>query len=346
MKEAECVSEVSLKTELFNYHLPRELIAQRPVEPRDSSRLLVLDRAKRQVNETGFAAVLNWLEEGDILVINDTKVMKARLLGRKPTGGKVEVFLLHSLGEGEWEVLLKPYPQGRVVLLGEEMEIYLREKTERGTFVVRFPFPEAAITAMEKWGEMPLPPYIKEPLANPERYQTILAREHGSTAAPTAALHFTPDLLQAVRDKGVQIVNFTLHMGIGSFRPIKAEYVVEHNLSAEYFHLPAETVAAVQGAKARGSRVVACGTDAVRALESAALTGEIKPSSGWTNLFIVPGYRFRVADRIITNLHLPRSSHMVLISAFASQELVMRAYAYAIREKFRFLSFGDATLLI
>ncbi len=340
------MSEVSLKTELFNYHLPRELIAQRPVEPRDSSRLLVLDRAKRQVNETGFAAVLNWLEEGDILVINDTKVMKARLLGRKPTGGKVEVFLLHSLGEGEWEVLLKPYPQGRVVLLGEEMEIYLREKTERGTFVVRFPFPEAAITAMEKWGKTPLPPYIKEPLANPERYQTILAREHGSTAAPTAALHFTPDLLQAVRDKGVQVVNFTLHMGIGSFRPIKAEYVAEHNLSAEYFHLPAETVAAVQGAKARGSKVVACGTDAVRALESAALTGEIKPSSGWTNLFIVPGYRFRVADRIITNLHLPRSSHMVLISAFASQELVMRAYAYAIREKFRFLSFGDATLLI
>jgi len=340
------VTEGGLKTELFNYHLPLELIAQQPVEPRDSSRLLVVDRRQRQVTETGFAAVLNWLEEGDILVINDTKVMKARLFGRKPTGGKVEIFLLHSLGGGDWEALLKPYPQGGVVLLGEEMKIYLQEKTERGTFIMRFPSPEAAITAMEKWGETPLPPYIKEPLANPERYQTILAREHGSTAAPTAALHFTPNLLQAVKEKGVQIVNFTLHMGIGSFRPIKAEYVAEHNLSAEFYHLPAETVAAVQAAKARGSRVVACGTDAVRALESAALTGEIKPSSGWTNLFIVPGYRFKVIDRIITNLHLPRSSHMVLISAFASQELVMQAYAYAVREKFRFLSFGDATLLI
>lgn len=338
--------ENGLKTELFNYHLPWEQIAQQPLEPRDSSRLLILDRQRRQVSETGFVTVLNWLEAGDVLVINDTRVMKARLFGRKPTGGKVELFLLHSLGEGQWEALLKPYPQGGTFLLGGEMEIQVLDKTEQGTFVVRFPSPEAAMTAMEKWGETPLPPYIKEPLANPERYQTIFSREQGSTAAPTAALHFTPGLLQAVRDKGVLVAAFTLHMGVGSFRPIKAKYVAEHNLSSEFYHLPAETVTTIQAAKARGSRVIACGTDAVRALESAALTGEFRPSSGWTNLFIAPGYRFRVVDRIITNLHLPRSSHMVLISAFASRELVMQAYAYAVREKFRFLSFGDATLLI
>lgn len=345
-KEAERLPETGLKTELFNYHLPWELIAQQPVEPRDSSRLLVMNRDSRQVSETVFSAVLNWLDGGDVLVINDTRVMKARLLGRKPTGGKVEIFLLHPLGAGQWEALLKPYPQGGVVLLGDGLQVQVLEKTARGTFVVLFPSPEAAMTAMEKWGETPLPPYIKEPLVNPDRYQTILAREHGSTAAPTAALHFTPNLLQAVRDKGVLVVNFTLHMGVGSFRPIKTEYVAEHDLAPEFYHLPAETVAAVQQAKKQGNKVVACGTDAVRALESAAMTGEFGPSSGWTNLYITPGYEFKVVDRIITNLHLPRSSHLVLISAFASRDLVMQAYAYAVREEFRFLSFGDATVII
>lgn len=335
-----------LKTELFDYHLPWELIAQQPVEPRDSSRLLVMDRSSGKVSETVFGNVLNWLEAGDILVINDTRVIRARLSGRKPTGSKVEIFLLHTLGDGRWEALLKPYPSAKVVLLGDGLPVHVTEKTDQGTFVVRFPTPESAVEAMEKWGDTPLPPYIKEPLANPERYQTVLAREQGSTAAPTAALHFTPELLQTVRDKGVQVVSFTLHMGVGSFRPIKTEFVAEHSLSAEYYSLPLETVSAVRQAKERGNRVVACGTDAVRALESAAQAGEVGPAFGWTNLFITPGYRFKVVDRIITNLHLPRSSHLVLISAFASRELVLRAYAYAVREKFRFLSFGDTTLII
>lgn len=326
--------------------MPLELIAQQPVEPRDSSRLLVMDRRRRMISESVFGNVLNWLEAGDVLVINDTRVIKARLTGRKPTGGKVEIFLLHSLGDTRWEALLKPYPSGKVVLLGDGLRIQIVDKTDQGTFVVQFPTPESVLEAMEKWGETPLPPYIKEPLANPERYQTVLAREQGSTAAPTAALHFTPELLWAVKEKGVQVVNFTLHMGIGSFRPIKTEYVAEHKLSAEYYSLPLETVNAVRQAKQRGNRVVACGTDAVRALESSALSGEIRLACGWTNLFITPGYRFKVVDRIITNLHLPRSSHLLLISAFASRELVLRAYAYAVREKFRFLSFGDATLII
>lgn len=335
-----------LKTELFNYHLPPELIAQQPVEPRDSSRLLVMDRGRRVVGETVFGNVSDWLAAGDVLVINDTKVIRARLTGRKPTGGKVEIFLLHSLGGARWEALLKPYPSGKVVLLGDGLKVHVEDKRNQGTFVVRFPTPESVTEAMEKWGETPLPPYIKEPLTNPERYQTVLAREQGSTAAPTAALHFTPELLQAVKAKGVQVVNFTLHMGVGSFRPIKTEYVAEHDLSAEYYSMPLETVNAVWQAKQRGNRIVACGTDAVRALESSALSGEIRPAFGWTNLFITPGYKFKVVDRIITNLHLPRSSHLVLISAFASRELVLQAYAYAVREKFRFLSFGDATLII
>jgi len=340
------MTETNLKTELFDYHLPWELIAQQPVEPRDSSRLLVMDRRSRQVGETVFSNVLDWLAAGDVLVINDTRVIRARFTGRKPTGGKVELFLLHSLGDGKWEALLKPNPSGKVVLLGDALQVHVLDKTGQGTFVVQFPSPEAAVEAMEKWGETPLPPYIKEPLADPERYQTVLARERGSTAAPTAALHFTPELLQIVKAKGVQVVNFTLHMGIGSFRPIKTEFVAEHNLSAEYYCLPPETVSAVRQAKEQGNRVVACGTDAVRALESAALSGEVRAAFGWTNLFITPGYRFKMVDRIITNLHLPRSSHLVLISAFASHELVLQAYAYAVREKFRFLSFGDATLIV
>lgn len=340
------MSENNQKTEWYNYELPWELIAQQPVEPRDSSRLLVLDRGNQRVSETIFNTVGNWLEAGDTLVINDTKVIKARLFGKKPAGGKVEIFLLHPLGDTLWEAMLKPYPRGGVVLLGDCLRVQVLEMTEQDTFVLRFPSPNDAVEAMEKWGGMPLPPYIKEPLTDPDRYQTILARERGSTAAPTAALHFTPALLQAIRNKGVQVVNFTLHMGVGSFRPIKTEDVADHNLASEFYHVPEETVAAVQQAKRRGNRVVACGTDAVRALESAALTGEIKPSSGWSNLFIMAGYQFKVVDRIITNLHLPCSSHMVLISAFASREFVLQAYAYAIREKFRFLSFGDATLIV
>lgn len=339
------LSESNLRTELFNYHLPWELIAQQPATPRDSSRLLVMDRGSREVSETVFSAVVNWLEPGDVLVINDTKVMKARLFGKKPTGGKLEIFLLHPLGDSRWEALLKPYPKGGVLLLGDSVRVQVLEKTARSTFVLQFPTPEAAVEAMGKWGETPLPPYIKEPLADQDRYQTVLAKVHGSSAAPTAALHFTPELLQRVRDKGVQVVNFTLHMGVGSFRPIKTEYVADHNLPLEFYHLPEETVVAVQQAKRQGSRVVACGTDAVRALESAALK-EFRPGSGWTDLFITPGYRFQVVDRIITNLHLPCSSHLVLVSAFASREFALQAYAYAVREKFRFLSFGDATLII
>lgn len=345
LEEVGELSENKLRTELFDYHLPWELIAQQPVTPRDISRLLVMDRSSGDVSETVFSAVLNWLEPGDVLVINDTRVMKARLFAHKPTGGKVEILLLHRLGDSRWEALLKPYPKGGVLFFGDGMPVQVMENTGRNTFVLQFPTSEAAVAAMEKWGKTPLPPYIKAPLADQDRYQTVLARTDGSSAAPTAALHFTAALLQMIRHKGVKVVNFTLHMGVGSFRPIKTEYVVDHDLPPEYYHLPEETVAAVTLAKRQGKRVVACGTDAVRTLESAALQ-TFRPGSGWTELFIQPGYRFQVVDRLITNLHLPCSSHLVLVSAFASRELVLQAYAYAVREKFRFLSFGDATLII
>jgi S-adenosylmethionine:tRNA ribosyltransferase-isomerase len=339
------LSEGDLKTELFNCHLPWELIAQHPVTPRDSSRLLVMDRSNKKVSATVFSQVINWLEQGDVLVINDTKVMKARLYCKKPSGGKVEVFFLHPLDDCRWETLLKPNPRGGVLLLDNGEKVKILEKTGLNTFILQFARRETAYEAMEKWGEMPLPPYIKEPLADQGRYQTVLAKNQGSSAAPTAALHFTPELLQIVRNKGVQVVNFTLHMGVGSFRPIKTEYVADHNLPAEFYHLPEETVAVIKQAKQQGKKVVACGTDAVRALESAALKG-FGPGSGWTDLFIMPGYRFQIVDRIITNLHLPCSSHLVLISAFASREFVLQAYDFAVREKFRFLSFGDATIII
>ncbi|HSW40200.1 MAG TPA: tRNA preQ1(34) S-adenosylmethionine ribosyltransferase-isomerase QueA [Acidobacteriota bacterium] len=342
MKE---LSDNNLKTKLFDYHLPWDLIAQQPAASRDSSRLLVMDRAAGTVSETVFSAVANWLDTGDVLVINDTRVMKSRLFAKKPSGGKVEILLLHPLGGSRWEALLKPYPRGGVLLFGDGMRVQVVDDTERNTFILEFPSPESAADAMEKWGNTPLPPYIKTPLADWNRYQTVLARADGSSAAPTAALHFTEALLQMIRHKGVKVVNFTLHMGVGSFRPIKTEYVADHDLPPEYYHLPEETVAAVEQAKRKGKRVVACGTDAVRALESATLQA-FRPGSGWTGLFIKPGYRFKIVDRLITNLHLPRSSHLVLVSAFASRELVMQAYAFAVREKFRFLSFGDATLII
>ncbi len=341
----EGLSENNLRTDLFNYHLPVELIAQQPASPRDSSRLLVIDRSRKDFFKTVFGAMLNWLEPGDVLVINDTKVMKARLFAQKPTGGKTEIFLLHPLEAGRWEGLLKPHPKEGVLLLGDGMRVQVKEKTERNTFVLQFPTPEAALAAMEKWGRTPLPPYIKEPLADQDRYQTVLARTEGSSAAPTAALHFTAELLQKLQEKGVKVVNFTLHMGVGSFRPIKTTYVADHDLPPEFYHLPEETVTTVRQAKRQGGRVVACGTDAVRALESAALQ-DFRPGPGRTGLFIKPGYRFQLVDRLITNLHLPCSSHLVLVSAFASRELVLQAYAYAVREKFHFLSFGDATLVI
>ena len=282
--------------------------------------------------------------------MNDTRVIMARLHGRRSTGGKAEVFLLRDLGEGRWEALVRPggrLPPGSEIVLGEEMKVKVFERTAEGTRMVCFPSPGAAMIAMEKWGEVPLPPYIKEPLVNPERYQTVLAQDWGSTAAPTATLHFTTELLQRIEEKGIKLALFTLHMGIASFRSIRTEFVEEHRLAPEFHRVPPELAETVNRAKAEGKRIIACGTDAVRALESVAdESGSIRPGSRWTSLFITPGYRFRVVDCLITNLHLPRSSHLVLVSAFAGRDFVLRAYEFAVRNRFRFLSFGDATIIL
>lgn len=339
-----------LKTEDFDYHLPQELIAQTPIEPRDSSQLLILDRRSKRVSVGVFSQIIDYLEPGDVLVMNNTRVIMARLRGRSPTGGKAEIFLLRDLGEGKWEAMVRPggrLPVGSDILLGDGMKVGVFGWTLEGTRIVRFPSPGAAMVAMDNWGEVPLPPYIKESLPNPERYQTVLARDWGSTAAPTATLHFTRELLRRIEEKGVKLALFTLHMGIASFRAIRTQFVEEHRLSPEFHSVSPELAETVNRAKAEGRRIIACGTDAVRALESVAdESGRICSASQWTSLFITPGYRFRVVDRLITNLHLPRSSHLVLLSALAERDFVLQAYKFAVQSRFRFLSFGDAMLIV
>lgn len=338
-----------MKTEEFDYHLPPEAIAQEPAEPRDSSRLLVLDRSTGELHETVFRQIVDYLRSGDVLVLNDTRVIPARLHGRKPTGGRCEVFLLRDLGGGRWEALVRPARRlkpGSEVFVGD-VKLKVIERTPEGTRVVEFPSEEDAEGVLQRHGEVPLPPYIKRPLEDPERYQTVFARSPGSTAASTAALHFTRELLDRLQQKGVKVVWFTLHMGLGSFRPIKTEEVEDHRLPPEIYILPPETASEVNRAKAEGRRVIACGTGAVRVLEGVAgEDGMLRAGSGMVDIFILPGYKFRVVDGMITNFHLPRSSHLVLVSAFAGREEVMRAYRRALEKGFRFLSFGDAMLIL
>ena len=338
-----------MKTEEFDYHLPPEAIAQEPAEPRDSSRLLVLDRSTGELHETVFRQIVDYLRSGDVLVLNDTRVIPARLHGRKPTGGRCEVFLLRDLGGGRWEALVRPARRlkpGSEVFVGD-VKLKVIERTPEGTRVVEFPSEEDAERVLQRHGEVPLPPYIKRPLEDPERYQTVFARSPGSTAASTAALHFTRELLDRLQQKGVRVVWFTLHMGLGSFRPIKTEEVEDHRLPPEIYTLPPETASEVNRAKAEGRRVIACGTGAVRVLEGVAgEDGMLRAGSGMVDIFILPGYKFRVVDGMITNFHLPRSSHLVLVSAFAGREEVMRAYRRALEKGFRFLSFGDAMLIL
>lgn len=319
------------------------------MEPRDSSRLLIIDRKTGNISEGIFREVINYLNFGDVLVLNDTRVIPARLRGNLPTGGKVELFLLKYQEDGVWEALVKPGKKlqpGSQIIFGE-YRVEVQDKTAYGGRIVRFPSEEALRKIQELYGMMPLPPYIKTPLKEPERYQTVFSLRDGSTAAPTAALHFTPELLQKIKEKGIDIVHITLHMGLTSFRPIREEILEEHKLEKEYYHLPEEVADIINKAKERGSRIIACGTDAVRTLETAGgVDGKVKAGEGNTELFILPGYKFKVVDVMITNLHLPRSSHLVLVSTFASKELIFKAYQYAIEKGFRFYSFGDATLVL
>ena len=335
----------------FDYHLPEELIAQTPCEPRNHSRLMVLDREKKTIDHQHFYDLKNFLVPGDTLIFNDTRVMPARLIGhRDQTGGKVEVFLLRRIGGDEWKTLVKPGKKaqvGTIIRFGEELSCEVLAHTDFGGRIVKFSYAGIFEEILDRLGETPLPPYIHEKLADKERYQTVYSKEQGSAAAPTAGLHFTEEMMQELKTMGVNLGFVTLHVGLGTFRPVNVEKIEEHVMHKEYYSVPEETARLVCDTKARGGRVIAVGTTSIRTLESAAKEKNVlEATSGWTNIFIYPGYEFKIVDAIITNFHLPKSTLLMLISAFAGKEFVLRAYEEAVQEKYRFFSFGDAMLLI
>ncbi len=326
-------------------------MAQTPIEPRDAARLLVVDRATGTLAHRVFRELPEYLRPGDVLVLNDTRVIPARLIGRRAgTGGQVELLLLHRRSNGEWETLARPgrrLREGARVVFGDgRLVAVVTGITPAGGRVVRFEGEDEVEQLISQVGQVPLPPYIRTPLADPERYQTVYAREPGAAAAPTAGLHFTPELLERIRDGGVTIAEITLHVGLGTFQPVKVSRVEEHEMHAEYYRVPVETVKAIRSAREQGGRVFAVGTTVVRTLETAAAGGELQPGDGWTRLFIYPGFRFRVVDALITNFHLPRSTLLLLVSAFAGRELIGRVYEEAVRQRYRFYSFGDAMLIV
>lgn len=334
----------------FDYELPEELIAQSPREPRNHSRLLVVGRQKNDLRHAHFYDLKKYLVAGDALIFNDTKVIPARLIGSKPeTGGKIEVFLLHRKNGDAWEVLVKPGKKARVgtvISFGEELSCEVIEQTDFGGRIIKFKFDGIFEEILDRLGQTPLPPYIKETLADKERYQTVYARERGSAAAPTAGLHFTKEMLEELKALGINLGFVTLHVGLGTFRPVNVDRIEDHVMHREYYSVPEETAKLINATKARGGRVVAVGTTAIRTLESASeKEGYIEAKSGWTEIFIYPGYTFKIVDALITNFHLPKSTLLMLISAFAGKEIIFRAYETAIKEKYRFFSFGDAMLL-
>ncbi len=332
---------------LFDYELPKELIAQEPVEPRDHSRLMVLHRSTQTIEHRRFYELPEYLQAGDVLVLNDTRVSAWRLIGRKPTGGQAEVFLLHPLADGRWHALVKPgrrLPDGSRVLVGGALEVVIEGRLEGGLRLVRLVSSEPPEQVLPRLGQVPLPPYIHKQLTNPERYQTVYAHQLGSAAAPTAGLHFTPALLERLKGKGVQIVYITLHVSLDTFRPLKTEQVEQHKMHGEWYTITPEAAAAINAAR---GRIVAVGTTSIRTLESAAVDKRrVQAGSAETHLYITPGYEFKVVDAIITNFHMPRTTMLVLVSAFAGREFVLRAYQEAVRERYQFLSFGDAMLIL
>lgn len=333
----------------FYYNLPEELIAQTPVEPRDHSRMLVYDRETGEIEHKHFYDIIDYLKAGDVLVINDTKVLPARIYGVKEgTGAKIE-FLLHKrIRLDEWEVLVKPAKKatvGAVIRFSDELTATVTGYIGEGLRTVRFSYDGVFEDILSRVGEMPLPHYIHERLSDGTRYQTVYARESGSSAAPTAGLHFTPELLQKIRDKGVEVVKVLLHVGLGTFRPVKAENILDHKMHSEYYCVTPEAAAAVNKAKAEGRRVIAVGTTSVRTLESAWHDGKLNAESGETSVFIYPPYKFKAVDALITNFHLPESTLIMLVSAFIGRENALKMYECAVENKYRFFSFGDATFL-
>ncbi len=336
-----------MKTQDFWYYLPEELIAQTPLERRDGSRLLVMDRATGNLTHRHFYDIIDYLNPGDCLVMNDSRVLPARLLGHRPTGGAVEVLLLRDLGEGAWECLVKPgkkMQEGQEVIFGDgELTATIAKVQEDGNRVVQFHYEGIFLEVLERLGKMPLPPYIKEELQDQERYQTVYSRELGSAAAPTAGLHFTKELLEKIREKGVTEAFVTLHVGLGTFRPVKAEEVTDHHMHSELCMINEQTAELLNETRARGGRIICVGTTSCRTLESLVNEdGSFSAKSRWTDIFIYPGYQFKAMDGLITNFHLPESTLVMLVSAFAGREHILNAYAEAVRERYRFFSFGDA----
>ncbi|GBF35325.1 S-adenosylmethionine:tRNA ribosyltransferase-isomerase [Desulfocucumis palustris] len=341
-----------MKTADFDYFLPEELIAQDPGLKRDESRLLVLRRDGSGMEHRKFNNIVEYLAPGDVLVINDTRVIPARLFARKaPTGAEIEVLLLRQLSPHSWETLVRPgkrvRPGTRLIFSQGLLEADVADVTDAGGRILDFKYQGDFNEVIEKIGRMPLPPYIKNYPADPGRYQTVYAREPGSVAAPTAGLHFTPELLERIKGKGVNIVSVLLHVGLGTFRPVTAENVEEHLMHREYYEITPRAAEIINGARAGAGRVIAVGTTSTRCLESSAeQDGKVRPGTGWTDIFIYPGYKFKVIDGLITNFHLPCSTLLMLVSAFAGRERVLDAYRTAVDRRYRFFSFGDAMLLI
>lgn len=339
-----------MKTADFVYELPEELIAQTPMTRRDGSRLMLLDKNSGTVGHEHFYDLPSHLRPGDCLVLNDSRVLPARLFGLRPTGGAVEVVLLKETEEKCWECLCRPGKKMRLgteVIFGDgKLRAVVVDIHEDGNRVLRFSYEGIFLEILEELGQMPLPPYIKEQLQDKERYQTVYSREAGSAAAPTAGLHFTRELLDEIRAMGVNVCFVTLHVGLGTFRPVKVVNIEEHDMHSEYCTVPQETADAIMACKARGGRVVAVGTTTCRTLESFAKEdGSIEASDGWTNIFIYPGYTFKCIDALVTNFHLPGSTLLMLVSALAGRENVLTAYETAVRERYRFFSFGDAMFI-
>lgn len=338
-----------MNTADFDFDLPEELIAQTPLEKRDASRLLIVNRQTGEFSDQHFDNIIDQLEPGDALVMNNTRVLPARLYGQKPeTGGHVELLLLKNITGDEWEVLAKPAKRlhiGTKISFGDgRLNAVVIEELDHGGRIVRFDYEGIFLEVLESLGEMPLPPYIHEKLEDRERYQTVYAKENGSAAAPTAGLHFTPELLEKIAAKGVHLVYLTLHVGLGTFRPVSVDNLDEHEMHSEFYQLSEEAAATLRQVKAAGKRIIAVGTTSIRTLETIGnkFNGAIQADSGWTNIFIYPGYEWKIVDAFSTNFHLPKSTLVMLVSAFAGRKLTLSAYQHAIEERYRFFSFGDA----
>ena len=333
----------------YNYNLPEELIAQSPLEKRDFSRMLCYNKKTKEITHKHFYDILTYLKKGDVLVLNNTKVIPARLFGRKiDTGARIEIFLIKRINLTDWEVISRPFKrlkEGTIIKFSDELSCKVLKKEQEGVCKVRFIYAGVFENLLQKLGEVPLPPYIKQKLNNSERYQTVYSKVEGSNAAPTAGLHFTPELLEKIKQTGVEIVEVILHVGLGTFRPVKEENILNHKMHSEFFSLDEKNADIINKAKQDGRRIIAVGTTSVRVLESCAESGKVKHKSGQTEIFIYPGYKFQIVDALITNFHLPESTLLMLVCAFCGINETLSFYNEAIREKYRFFSFGDCCFI-